>query len=599
MHGKYYWRTSLSMTPIILENGFIAPDAIYKSLLGQEISVNAYDNCELGYIILYSNLPLTKNADMNGPMIFAIDEKIIDMKYIKEYDKSASRYLYPLPIFISPQEIEILIPTEDTKKALQSRISGSAEIKWADRYNIRTALAGHGQLVEQTGQQQDALFTPQQEKSPIAFDDFYHKIRISDALAGTYVALIIGCLHEKAPEQRDFMLSWQKVRDVFAGAKSELEIGKSNELNNDMPKYKELLIQIENLLKNVDDIQPDDKNMDNFIKQVIELPEVCGKCTKNMVERCRKRCFDFPKWHNAKWHLLGYFKKNPLQWCYRDDPQIPRIIELIYPKEDFEWKDNISKIESDMKEEPLFIVYKLWELINYCKKLDDIEIDFKKELVMLWNIINEQFAAKRDMSQIKAILDEFFVDHAANDKLAHLNVGCAQIAQQIPNDYHLWQIILPYLWTVAEKRTKNDIKKNGWQYEQRMDFVNSVQTSINRLENNIQYQQDIDVIKRALDSQYEGSAKIDDMTTPVLKNLYAFLYKYDDLEGLDHYLIQRNLSHSYFAWSFWGGLYGFSALPKKYVDPVATDLCKDIKKMDKKIEELRTFVWSQASAVNS
>lgn len=149
-------------------------------------------------------------------------------------------------------------------------------------------------------------------------------------------------------------------------------------------------------------------------------------------------------------------------------------------------------------------------------------------------------------------------------------------------EYKVWQLIMTELLKEAANRTKVEIKNQGWQYEERINFIQRLIDPLESLGVGEQWVEDLKIIQKGLKSSFEGSARIDDIHSPIMANLFAFLFKYKDLVQLERYLNQKMVDRSYYAWCFWSAFFGYSSMPKKYVDSLFNGWSK------KEIEAVRS-----------
>lgn len=603
MSKKYYWPTSWDNLGIILTNGYIAPETVYAQMLADGVTINLADySLTESAITLFGDLPSveinTSASVISEPAIIEISEDCIIPDKLSPINEKAKIYNYRQPIFFNVSNIKVIFFSDGAKDGSMSRLSSAAEIKDLASYQKGFVVKDKSNKLRDLRGSLPGLFTETDNK-PYSVEESVKKIRLNDGVQGTYMGLIAGIFFQKSSGERDISGLLQEIKNKYAGAKSELMMSKDRSI---APKDARLPIEVGNFAELKELIIRLSKEIEHWefakntmgtlleLQQRIRLSRYYPDKVDAQLKKYLKVYSRYSELSVQQEKAMAYFLKNPVEWLMGEDLVLaPHSIEEMKVLFGPEWFEELRvKADIRMMMEPAFIAYKLRCLLNGSMtqvSSRELEVNFNKLMENLQSCVEEYF---KDMNSIK--LKEYNVNDfeflVVDDPNSGFSINHEWLRENNPQDYKVWQLIMTQLLKEAANRTKIEIKNNGWQYEERISFIKGLIDPVESLGLEGELIADIKLIQKALESSFEGSTRIDDIRSPIMANLFAFLFKYKDLEQLERYLNQKMVDRSYYAWCFWSAFFGYSSVPKKYVDSLFKSWNK------KEIEAVRTCMTS-------
>lgn len=602
MSKKYYWPTSWDNLGIVLTNGYIAPENVYAQMLADGVTINLAKYSQTrSAITLFGELPAveinTSASVVAYPVIIELSEECVNPDQLVFVNEKAKIYNYPQPIFFNYSNVSVIFFSSQAKDGSVARLSSAAEIKdlasYEKKFIVKNRPHKHLESALLTG-----LFT-EIDNEPSSIEQTVKNIRLIDGEQGTYIGLLAGLFFQKSNSERDISGLLQEIKNKYAGSKSDLLMTKERSLaqkdarlpmeSGNFTELKELIVR---LSEQIEHWEFSNYKMGNLLElqHRVRLSRYYPEKVDVQVKKYLKVYYKHLELSVLQENAMAYFIKNPVEWLLADDlVQAPYFLKEMNDLFGSEWfeKQKVNA-ETKMMMEPAFIAYKLRCMLN--GSLNQVfgregEYNFNKLIENLQSCVDKYFKDTRaEKLKANGVRDFKFV--VGNNLNSGFSINLSWLQESNDEEYQVWQLIMRELLQETIKRTKFEIKNKGWQYEERICFIKRLIDPIESLREGKQFVTDLRLIQKALESSFEGSAKIDDIHSPIMANLFAFLFKFKDLEQLDRYLNQKMVDRSYYAWCFWSAFLGYSSIPKKYADSLTKSWSK------KDIEAVRNCMTS-------
>ena len=555
-----YW-ISISKWSLIdsMANECVSPFSFYaRRCFGSDLSRHFEESERTNHLLLSTKEPISDFA-------IKIDPSSLNLQDLSRVRKSRYLYLYPKSIFFQKGKVKFRFATEELLKTFLAETEIMSEIKC-------TALYSNDFYVSNTGSRYDVPidldFLPmQKQEESISQEDKFNYTK------GAIIGYCRGVLTNKSQEETDAIVALTNLKNDIVGLHTQIMVDDNYEPTRSLDPS---IIRAEELYN-----KALYRKTQNF--RVISL------LYADLIEKANLRYEEMQHRKKTNPHLIKseikraiVDSKEAIRQYELNSNLLPLINELERIKRDE--VENGKKIGQSRKYYPkgspeFTRKQELNAKIENFKKNDKKYVELEKRLR---DLRNQLYLISTGASEFDSAIAN--ISNQISDVIANIEKDIRSSNRQVNMDFSCFKtcrngelIICDHDYKVAELEYYNILMKTILECPIKelrpasdVDMLNLLQVSMNRYKEigDTFPTDDGQRIRRILLNYWhyknhdpKGKVELTE-EYPLINNIIAFFLKGSDFSQIERYTVNKGIKHKEYALMLFGGLVGFSSLPR-------------------------------------